>query len=86
MGFAYHNRTPESDQEGHYYGCNPLALLEGDTIVEQPTELATLSERYLQYAITFLQNQTTQNKSFFLYYAFNHVHTPQFASKIDWKE
>jgi len=81
MGFAYHNRTPMSDWEHNYYGCNPLALLYDDKIVEQPTELATLNERYLNYAITFLHNQTKQTRPFFLYYAFNHVHTPQFASK-----
>jgi len=55
----------------------PLPLLDGETIVEQPVDLNTLSERYVEKATTFVRGSDL----FALYFAFQHVHVPNFASK-----
>jgi arylsulfatase A-like enzyme len=43
------------------------------TIVEQPLDFTTLSEKYDQFVTSFLQNQTS-DEPFFLYVPFSHVH------------
>ena len=61
----------------------PLPLLNGMDILEQPTDLNKLSQRYVDFALDFINNTTKQtpDKPFFLYFAFNHVHVPDFASQ-----
>jgi len=56
----------------------PLPLLANETIIEQPVNLNTLSQRYATAAQSFI----SQNKqeSFALYFAFSHVHVPNFVS------
>lgn len=80
MGFAYNNRTSESEFEGKWYGCNPLALVRGTKILEQPADLNNLTMRYTALVEKFVRQQATARKPFFVYYAFNHVHTPQYAA------
>ena len=79
MGFAYGNRTEESWSEGGYYGCAPLPLLANNTVVEQPVDLSTVNERYTSAALDFVRSAGTV-QPYFLYFAFGHVHTPQYAS------
>lgn len=52
----------------------PLYL--GDKIIEQPVDLTTLSDRYVDFAISFLKKATHEKKPFFLYMPFNHMHVP----------
>ncbi len=59
----------------------PLPLLHGVDIVEQPTDLNKLSQRYVDFALSFIRNATQAQKPWLLYYAFNHVHVPDFASQ-----
>jgi arylsulfatase A-like enzyme len=79
MGFAYNNRSEES-WDGDYYGCTPLPLLQNNTVIEQPVNLATLNQRYTDEAVSFIQRGLKQQEPWFLYFAFGHVHTPQYAS------
>lgn len=81
MGFAYNNRTEESwSEDGGYYGCTPLPLLSNLTVIEQPVNLATLNKRYTANAVSFIKTSLQSGaKPFFLYFAFGHVHTPQYA-------
>ena len=59
----------------------PLPLIYNTTIIEQPTDLSTLSQRYTQQAITFINNVTTKtNDPFLLYIPFSHIHVPDFQA------
>lgn len=53
----------------------PLPLVANETVIEQPVNLNTLSERYVAAALNFVADD-----KFALYYAFSHVHVPDFAS------
>jgi len=53
-------------------------LMRGNTIVERPAEQHTLTKRYTEEAVTFL-NQPHE-KPYFLYFAHNMPHVPLFAS------
>ena len=82
MGFAYNNRTEESWSEGGgYYGCTPLPLMENNTVVEQPVNLATVNARYTASATNFIATASASKTKtpWFMYMAFGHVHTPQYA-------
>ncbi|XP_054748556.2 arylsulfatase A-like [Lytechinus pictus] len=57
----------------------PLFL--NSDILEQPVDLTTLDAKYVQQAKTVIKRNTRAGTPFFLYYAFHHTHTPQFASK-----
>src|SRR5262249_26403441 len=48
-------------------------------IIEQPTDLSTLTRRYTEEALQFIQQHKT--KPFFLYFAHTYPHVPLFASK-----
>jgi arylsulfatase A len=37
--------------------------------------------RYVDEAVSFISYNTKAEKPWFVYYAFNHVHTPDFASQ-----
>lgn len=51
------------------------------TIVEQPTDLNKLSGRYVGAASDFISSRAAAQAKWLLYMAFNHVHTPDFASR-----
>ena len=48
-------------------------------ILEQPTNLVTLTNRYTDKAIEFIRDSIHYEKPFFLYLAYHHTHFPQFA-------
>ena len=58
----------------------PLPLLENETVIEQPVNLNTLSKRYVAKATDFLTNKKDDNSLFALYFAFSHVHVPDFVA------
>ena len=64
-------------------GC---PLFDGDTIVEQPTDLLTLSDRFTNKAVEFITNKAAENTPFFLEVAYHQTHHPQFASKDFYKK
>ncbi len=53
-----------------------IPLYHGDTIIEQPVDLNSLSNRYAAFAIDFIVEKNLANIPFFLYMAFNHMHIP----------
>ena len=62
----------------HVTGAWPHSNL---TIVEQPTDLNKLSGRYVAAASDFISGRSAAQQKWLLYMAFNHVHTPDFASE-----
>ncbi|XP_070577422.1 arylsulfatase A-like [Ptychodera flava] len=56
-------------------------LFHNDKIIEQPVDLITLNRRYAATARDFIARQSARNRPFFLHYAFQHCHSPQFAGK-----
>merc|ERR1712166_1310490 len=82
MGLAYSNRTAEAEFEGQWYGCTPLPLLNGTTVLEQPVDLNGLTQKYTAFATDFVRRQVAKKVPFYLYFAFNHVHTPQYAATL----
>ena len=63
------------------YGCYPLPLLNGSVVVQQPVNLAALTGRYTAASKAFIAAATTAKKNWALYFAFDHVHTPQFGGE-----
>ncbi|PWU21535.1 MAG: arylsulfatase [Verrucomicrobia bacterium] len=55
------------------------ALLRDDKIIEQPTDLSTLTRRYTAEAIHFIE--ANKGRPFFLYFAHSYPHVPLFRSK-----
>ena len=55
------------------------ALMRNDQLIEQPTDLHTLTKRYTDEAVRFIQQN--KKKPFFLYFAHTYPHVPLFASK-----
>ncbi|CAL4097636.1 unnamed protein product, partial [Meganyctiphanes norvegica] len=54
-------------------------LYSNTTIVEQPVDLPSLTQKYVDHAKNFIQRSNADGEPFFLYMPFNHVHHPQFA-------
>jgi len=55
----------------------PLPLFNGDDIIQQQPDQATLTERYVEQSIRFMR--THRNEPFFLYLAHFYVHVPLFV-------
>lgn len=58
-------------------GC---PLFKNEKIIEQPTNLLTLTEKYTQKARKFIQESNHDQQPFFLYMAYHQTHHPQFSS------
>ncbi|HLJ15429.1 MAG TPA: sulfatase-like hydrolase/transferase, partial [Bryobacteraceae bacterium] len=56
----------------------PSILMQNTTVIEQPVQLSTLTQRYTAQAVNFIQGSA--NTPFFLYLAYNFPHLPLFAS------
>jgi len=63
-------------------GCTALPLLANETIVEQPVDLATLTGRYTDEAVTFISGAAARQQPFFLYMAYHDVHVPHACSEF----
>jgi arylsulfatase A len=82
MGCSYHtttNHTTVCSGNITTHPCGGLPLLDGQTIVEQPTDLTTLTIRYTARVLAHIRNASAFGRNWAAYYAFSHVHTPQFA-------
>lgn len=55
-----------------------LPLLDNDEIVEAPVNQHTLTRRYTERAVTFIEDN--RNRPFFLYFPHTFPHNPQYAS------
>ena len=49
-------------------------------ILEQPTDLNTLSQQYVNESKTFIVEASAEGDPWLLYMAFNHMHVPDFVS------
>jgi arylsulfatase len=71
---------PTSRGFDHYWGIPysndqlPSILLQDTTIIESPVQLNTLTQRYTQQAVSFIQR--SKNSPFFLYFAHTFPHIP----------
>lgn len=91
-GFDYWFGLPYAHDEGcpPGYGINctwweeltfpPTPLYRNLDIIQQPVNLETLTPRYNDEALQFIENSTRAGKPFFLYFAYDEVHVPLFAS------
>ena len=91
QGFDYFYGLPYSNdmnplEPNHQHIWNPLnpknwnsPLLENITVVEQPVDQSTLTKRYTEKSIKFIEHNKEQ--PFFLYLAHAMVHVPLFAHK-----
>jgi len=82
--FQYLPRRQGFDE---YYGIlysndmRPVQLVENEKVVEYPVIQATLTKRYTQRAIDFIERNSKRNQPFFLYLAHAMPHKPLAASE-----
>ncbi|XP_050692184.1 arylsulfatase A-like [Eriocheir sinensis] len=57
-------------------------LYSDTTIIEQPVDLLTLTQRLVHNATAFINESAASDTPFFLYFPFLHIHHPQFASEM----
>lgn len=89
LAYAQDEGCPPGYYEGQFMNCTwwqnltfpPTPLYRNMDIIQQPVNLDTLMARYNQEALQFIENATKANQPFFLYFAYNQVHVPLFASK-----
>jgi arylsulfatase A-like enzyme len=74
--------TPENPCFRFLPDCRPLVpLMENGAILEMPAIQETLTQRYTQKALEFIQDAVESGQPFFLYYASNFPHVPLYASE-----
>jgi arylsulfatase A len=78
-GFDFYYGIPYSnDMQSKGRGDPPLPLVQQNTVIEAPADQSTLTKRYTEQAIQFIESQ--QNRPFFLYLPHTFPHVPLFAS------
>jgi arylsulfatase A len=70
------NASSSLHQKQEWWRCN---LMRNDQIIETNTDLSTLTRRYTEEAVRFIQQ--SKKKPFFLYFAHTYPHVPLFASQ-----
>ena len=70
------NASSSLHQKLEWWNCT---LFRNDQLIEQPTDLSTLTKRYTDEAIRFIEQN--RKRPFFLYFAHTYPHVPLFASK-----
>lgn len=73
FGIPYSN-----DMQSAGRGDPPLPVVEGTTVIEAPADQSTLTKRYTEKAVAFIE--THRDKPFFLYLPHTFPHLPLFAS------
>ena len=87
FGVPYHMSGGSLDNHTCFADVNHtmwLPLYDGTAIVEQPLDLRNLASKYADRAERFLRNSHAQQRPFFLYMSFSHVH--QLCAPRDWPE
>jgi len=78
---------PRTQGFDEYYGIlysndmRPVQLVENETVVEYPVVQATLTQRYTQRALSFIDRCAKKNQPFFLYLPHAMPHKPLAASE-----
>lgn len=87
-GFDYYYGIPYSnDMQQARRGDPPLPLVQQQTVIEAPADQATLTQRYTQETIKFIESVATKNQEqgtknpFFVYLPHTFPHLPLFASE-----
>jgi arylsulfatase A-like enzyme len=70
------NASASLNQDPKWWNAS---LVRNDQVIEQPTDLSTLTRRYTEEALRFIQEN--RKKPFFLYFAHTYPHVPLFASE-----
>ncbi len=79
-GFESYFGIPYSnDMQNNQRGDPPLPLMRDETIIEQPADQNTLTKRYTEEAVRFID--THKERPFFLYLPHTMVHVPLHVSK-----
>ena len=79
-GFDEYYGLPYSNDMGRQPGFlhyPPLPLMEGNEVMEEQPDQASLTERYCERSIRFMRAH--RDEPFFLYLAHMHVHVPHYA-------
>uniref|UniRef100_A0A8C3BFD4 Arylsulfatase G n=1 Tax=Cairina moschata TaxID=8855 RepID=A0A8C3BFD4_CAIMO len=71
-----HGAASPSPGDKECYRDVALPLLENLTIIQQPVNLSSLTERYAEAAARFVQRASDSGRPFFLYVALAHMHVP----------
>ncbi len=66
----------DSREDPKWWNCS---LMRNEEIIEQPTDISTLTPRYTEEAIKFIR--ANKKQPFFLYFPHTYPHTPLFASQ-----
>lgn len=77
LGIPYHMSGGSLDDHVCAYDGDAswwLPLYEDEAIIEQPVKMRDLADRYATRATSFIETNVAQDKPFFLYMAFSHVH------------
>jgi len=69
------NASGRLDQDPKWWHAS---LMQNDKIIEPSTDLSTITRRYTEQALAFIQ--TNKHHPFFLYFAHTYPHVPLFAS------
>ena len=79
FGIPYSNdMTPVHNDWGRAQNFPKLPLVDDTTVVEQGVDQRTLTRRYTEHAVDFIQNH--KKEPFFLYVPYTFPHVPLFAS------
>ena len=82
QGFDYYYGIPYSNDMGaNQFPVNPpLPLLRNEKVIEAPVDQNTITRRYTEQAVTFIQ--TNKDRPFFLYLPHAMPHNPVHASEL----
>ncbi|MEX2401060.1 MAG: sulfatase [Rhodothermales bacterium] len=80
QGFDSYYGIPFSNDMGDVNrpAAHPVPLLRGETVIEAPVDQRTITRRYTEEAVSFIQDH--QDEPFFLYLAHTMPHNPTHAS------
>jgi len=90
LGHAWKESYPSHRGFDEYLGIlysndmRPVQLIDGDKVIEYPVVQATLTERYTQRALNFIER--SRDKPFFLYFAHAMPHKPLAANEKYYKK
>lgn len=76
---TYYGIPYSNDMNNEGRGDPPIPLLRDTTVIEQPVDQATITERYTAEAIRFIEEH--QDEPFFVYLAHTMPHVPLYASE-----
>lgn len=76
---TYYGLPYSNDMASGQRGDPPLPLVEGKVVIEAPVDQSTLTKRYTEQAVRFMESH--KDRPFFLYLPHTFPHVPLFASE-----